>query len=246
MKNFLLPLLLGCIAIMVVSHVIANDNLKDKLDLKYTQTRNISSFNSVRVSSMFNVYISAGTSSKLEIKATHDVLNKIHTSVENGELIIKMDKSYNDRNNTFRNMEVNIYVSCNDLRRITASGATDVYSTGLLKTGDLDISVSGASDVKMDVEVSNSLKCTASGSSDIKLSGRANSADLVASGASDIDFKKFFVKTITAVASGSSDMVLNVSESLNAKASGASDIVYYGTPKITNVQASGSSDIIKK
>jgi membrane-associated HD superfamily phosphohydrolase len=244
MKKILLPLLLGFITVMAVSHLFASD--KNNLNLKYTQTRDISSFHSIRVSSIFNVYVSEGTSSKLEIKATHDILNKIQTSVENGELIISMDKNYNNRNNVYKNLEVNIYVSCDNLRGVRASGATDVYSMGLLRTTDLDISANGASDVKMDVQVSNLLKCSASGSSDIQLSGSASSANLTASGASDIDFKKFFVKTATAVASGSCDIILNVSENLTAKASGSCDIVYYGDPKITDVRATGSSDIVRR
>lgn len=244
MKKILLPLLLGFITVMCVGHLFASD--KNKLNLKYTQTRDIPLFHSIKVSSVFNVYVSEGTSSKLEIKATHDILNKIQTSVENGELIISMDKNYNNKKNSYKNLEINIYVSCENLCGVRASGATDVYSTGLLRTTDLDISVSGASDVKMDVQVSNLLKCSASGSSDIKLSGSASSADLTASGASDIDFKKFFVKTANAVASGSCDIILNVSESLTAKASGACDIVYYGDPTTTNVHASGSSDIVRR
>ncbi|MEG0517622.1 MAG: head GIN domain-containing protein [Bacteroidales bacterium] len=244
MKKILLPLLLGFITVIVAGHLFAGD--KNKLNMKYTQTRDISSFHSIKVSSMFNVYVSPGTSSKLEIKATHDLLNKIQTNVENGELIINMDKSDCIRNNFYKNLEINIYVSCDHLRRIRASGATDVYSTGLLRADDLDISVSGASDVKMDVQVSHILKCSASGSSDIKLSGSASSADLTASGASDIDFKKFFIKTANVVASGSCDIILNVSESLTAKASGACDIVYYGDPKTTNVHAGGSSDIVRR
>ncbi|MEF9985711.1 MAG: head GIN domain-containing protein [Bacteroidales bacterium] len=244
MKKILLPLiLLGIFSALCITQIGAWDAEKE---LKFTETRTISKFNSIRVSSIFDVYISPGNSSELKIRSTHNlaILNKIKTDVVNGELIISFkDANSETRKNNFRDLQIKIYVSTDKINMIKASGASDIYSNGLLNADNLEICASGASDVNLNVVVKGTVKCVASGSSDIILLGNADSGDIKASGASDVDCKKFPLKSVKAVASGSSDIYLNVLEKLDVTASGASDIFYIGNPQITNCSSSGSSEI---
>lgn len=254
MKKILLPLILLCIFSAICFTQISAydvDVKNEKKELKYTQKRSVETFHSIRVSSVFNVYVKQDNSPALEIKATHDLLDKVITRVENGELVIEMqndDKKEKRgwRDQLYSDLQINVYVSCGMLNAIRASGATDVYSVGVLVADDMKLTASGSSDIKLALEVKNSLTCMASGSSDIVLSGSVPFAEIKASGASDIDTKKMIVKSVKAVASGSSDLYLNVSESLDVNASGSSDVYYTGNPVTTNINSSGSSDVRRK
>ena len=130
-----------------------------------------------------------------------------------------------------------------DNLEINASGASDVYLENSVRISNLcKISLSGASDVKASNLECDKIECRSSGSSDIKMSGKANDGEYHCSGSSDIKSYDFVVKRLKCSASGSSDILTNVTEKLNASASGSSDIKYKGNPEVKK-SSSGSSDI---
>lgn len=130
-----------------------------------------------------------------------------------------------------------------DNLEVSASGASDVYLENAVRISNLcKISLSGASDVKASDLECDKIECRSSGSSDIKMSGKANDGEYHCSGSSDIKSYDFVVKRLRCSASGSSDILTNVTERLDASASGSSDIKYKGNPEVKK-SSSGSSDI---
>ncbi|KKB46347.1 hypothetical protein HMPREF1212_03841 [Parabacteroides sp. HGS0025] len=130
-----------------------------------------------------------------------------------------------------------------DNLEVSASGASDVYLENAVRISNLcKISLSGASDLKASDLECDKIECRSSGSSDIKMSGKANDGEYHCSGSSDIKSYDFVVKRLRCSASGSSDIMTNVTERLDASASGSSDIKYKGNPEVKK-SSSGSSDI---
>lgn len=130
-----------------------------------------------------------------------------------------------------------------DNLEIHASGASDVYLNNPVRISNLcKITLSGASDLKASDLECDQIECRSSGSSDIKMSGKANTGDYRCSGSSDIKSYDFVVNSLNCSASGSSDIQTTVTDELNATSSGSSDIRYKGNPKTTK-RSSGSSDI---
>lgn len=126
---------------------------------------------------------------------------------------------------------------------VIASGASDVYLNNPVRISNLcKISLSGASDLKANNLECDKIECRSSGSSDIKMSGKANNGEYRCSGSSDIKSYDFIVNRLKCSASGSSDIQTTVTDFLDASASGSSDIKYKGNPE-TKKHASGSSDI---
>jgi hypothetical protein len=141
--------------------------------------------------------------------------------------------------------EIEAYVSFKALKKLSASGASDVYVNGVIKSDELKIDLSGASDFKGAVDVNN-LLIDQSGSSDSRISGRADRLNIEASGASDMKGYDLEVNYCDANASGASDIQITVNKEMTAKASGASDINYRGQGVIREVKASGSSSVSKR
>lgn len=130
-----------------------------------------------------------------------------------------------------------------DNLEIHASGASDVYLNNPVRISNLcKFTLSGASDLKASDLECDQIECRSSGSSDIKMSGKASTGEYRCSGSSDIKSYDFVVKRLNCSASGSSDIQTTVTEYLNASASGSSDIKYKGNPETTK-RSSGSSDI---
>jgi hypothetical protein len=68
-------------------------------------------------------------------------------------------------------MRLKVYVSFKDLSRLQASGSSDVYVNGIIKSNKLTLKLSGSSDFSGAVDVSD-LDLDQSGSSDSKISGK--------------------------------------------------------------------------
>ncbi|MDA3613223.1 head GIN domain-containing protein [Polluticaenibacter yanchengensis] len=203
--------------------------------------RNISSnFNIINVSGAVDVYLTQDKNVAMAVSASKpEYINNIVTEVSNGTLFISSKGFVKGNSPNYK-----IYLSVDKLDKITSSGASDIYLKGTFKQPDLEIALSGASDIAGEVKIDN-LKLSGSGSSDFKLSGYAENLKLVVSGASDIKGYTLSCKNANITASGASDVKLTVHGEVSAVASGASDIKIKGTANITNSSSTGASSIKK-
>jgi len=209
------------------------------------QVRDLKGFHAIRISDAIDLYLSQGNDEVVVVSATETKYrDRIKTEVDNGVLKISFDHEGWNWWHT-GNHKLKAYVSFKTLDKLSASGAVDVKVTGTIKADNLDIHISGASDVVGDIDV-NKLTVDQSGASDAKITGKANEVDVEASGASD--FKSYDLQTqnCKAHASGASDIHITVMNELNAHATGASGIYYKGEAVIRELHSSGASSVSKK
>jgi hypothetical protein len=64
-----------------------------------------------------------------------------------------------------------------------------------------------------------------------------------ASGASEVDLGDFMTENVDINLSGASDGIVNLTGTLNADLSGASELRYYGNPTMGDIDTSGVSKI---
>ncbi|MBA2499420.1 MAG: DUF2807 domain-containing protein [Chitinophagaceae bacterium] len=228
-----------CITFFVDAQDVIND--------ANAQPRNIGSFDKIKVSNAFDVYLVQGNEHALAVSASETQFrDKIKTYVQNGTLYIEFDA---DKNfwKSLRNSKMNLkaYISFKSLEKLSVSGACNVNIRNELKMEKLDIHLSGASDLNGKIKA-NFLGVNLSGASDIKLSGVVENLNVSASGASDFKGYDLDVNYCTADASGASSVQVTVNKELNAKASGASDIGYKGTGSVLDIRTSGASSIKKR
>lgn len=209
-----------------------------QLNAQTTQERNISGFDEIQVSSGIDLYLKQGNTTSVTVKASDKVINDIETRVEGNKLIIKMKtKNYRDWGRDRKE----VYIVLNDLKRISASGGSDVASEAF-KLRDLSISTSGGSDMSLEVDA-DAISITMSGGSDINIKGSTTKLDVRASGGSDLSARNLKVDNCKIVTSGASDASIYVTGDLSMTASGASDINYAGNPNVVSSRSSGGADI---
>ncbi len=205
------------------------------------------SFSKIKVSGGIDLYISQGNEEALAVSASKEkYIPGIRTEVKDGVLYVYYKEaggfSVNiNWNNSYRR----VYISCKMLEGIDASGASDVYITGVLSSPSLKVEMSGASDLKGELKVDN-LSLDLSGASDAKLSGTAGDAYIEVSGASDLRGFDLITENCKIRASGSSDVDITVNKELNVQANGASDVRYKGNCNTGEISSSGSSSIGKR
>ncbi|HEY3389909.1 MAG TPA: head GIN domain-containing protein [Prolixibacteraceae bacterium] len=205
------------------------------------QTRQISGFHGISVSSGIDLYLTQKNVEEVFVEAKSDELDKIITEVEGGILKIYMkDKSWPHIG--WNNEPRKVYVSFKTLDKLHASAGSDVNSLSVLKLDNLDLDVSSGSDVKLELDTRD-LRVQSSSGSDVSLKGKADVAAVSASSGSDIIAGDLEIKKCSAHVSSGSDINIRVTEEINAEASSGGDITYSGNPKVKNIKESSGGDV---
>ena len=146
-----------------------------------------------------------------------------------------------------------------DLRLTVDPGATDsvvvVYDDNLLdqivtevngstlvigSEGSFNILGSGR---VVEVTASSLERLSASGGSEVDVTGGIETLSLEASGGSDVDASDLTVVSMRIEASGGADVTVNVTGEVSGSASGGADVTVLGEPGTTNIDVSGGADV---
>lgn len=237
MKKILVSILL--LSATIISH--AQNTLV--VDANASVRQISSDFKAIKVSGGIDLYLSQSDAVALAVSASEERFkDDIKTEVEDGTLKIYYEW---DKNLSWKNRKLKVYVSFKTLEKLVASGASDVVVTGTIESPSLDLHLSGASDFKGMVKV-NTLKIDLSGASDVRISGQAGNVDIESSGASDVKGYELVTDYCNAKASGASDINITVNKELNATASGASGVYFKGEGLIKDLRTSGASNVTRK
>ena len=201
------------------------------------QKRDVSDFNELSVSSAFVVEISVGNTESLEIEADERYIDDIISEVRGGKLVLRIRDSRNTRR---IRTSPRAYLTVKSLDRIDASGAVKISTEDQLKTDKLELDLSGASVISMDIET-NELYIQASGACVINMEGEARDQTVRTSGATT--YRAFDLESEIADirVNGAGSARVSVSDKLDVRASGASSIRYRGNPSVSKSTSGASS-----
>lgn len=139
--------------------------------------------------------------------------------------------------------DIQVRVVMPEVRRIDASGASDVKMTTAFRQNEpLSIYLSGASKAKV-YTILPEVGLHLSGASHLTMKGNAPKSGISLSGASKLDAEEFEFGDVEVGVSGASHAKISVTESLNASASGAGTVRYHkrGDVKVkSNSSGAGS------
>jgi hypothetical protein len=233
------------IAVLFLLPMLAGVQAQDKtIHDANAVKRNLNGFHSVQVGGGVDLYISQGNEEAVAVSAARvEDRDKIITKVENGVLHIGMEPG--NWGWSGGNRKLKAYVSVKTISELHAGGGSDVYMEGILRSDKLDLSFSGGSDGRGEIDA-GSLTVTVSGGSDATLKGRAVSANITASGGSDFLGQGLAADNVRAEANGGSDVFITVNKELSARASGGSDVYYSGSGVMRDISASGGSEVKKR
>lgn len=201
-----------------------------------SEVRNISeNFESIKVSHGIEVILTQSNNKLISVETDENIQNHIIIKVENGVLIVKADENYN----TSKSPKVTINTPViNDLK---ASSASEISSTNVLKSNNMEIDASSGSEINIDIEAEN-ISLESSSGSEITANGKAIKLQTNASSGSNINAQELMANEIIATASSGSDTDVFPILSLKAKASSGADISYHKSPKsIAIAESSGGS-----
>ena len=234
MKSFILLIfIMGIGFIAKAQNIVYDEN---------AEVRRVEKFNGVELSGAVSLYLSQGNTTAVAISAGDEKYNnKIKTEVKNGVLRISVEGGvWNGFNWT--NRKLRAYVTVADINRLNVSGASYVSISGTLKSDEIKMDISGASEVKGIVDLSK-LNMDISGASVVKLAGTVNEGTIDASGACKVNSYDLIFDKCKASSSGASNIRITINGELNADASGGSTIYYKGAGVVKTINTSGGASI---
>ena len=204
-----------------------------------TEERNHSGFDEISLATSADIYYVQAEVYSVEIEASQNLMPLIETEVIGDRLKIKR------KNNTCLrgDNKINIYISSPEISRFSISGSGNVFAGGSLVSDNLDISISGSGDVKLDSLSVNNIDMSISGSGDLALTSAdtADNQNIKISGSGNINAFNLPVKNSKISIAGSGNCRVHAIDNLDVKISGSGDVIYKGTPVInSNIAGSGS------
>jgi hypothetical protein len=230
MKSIQLTLFMSIIFLLSGLNGLAQNNV-------VKQEHRLGEFDAVKISSAQEVILMQGEQYSVVIEADENLLDKINIVLQNKTLSFEYKgiKKYD---------VMKFYITAPQYKKLTISGASEVYTSDTLKGSSIKINASGASEAKLVLDYANVVS-SASGASELTLSGKATSHVINASGASEVKAKSLQTESTSIIASGASECFVEANKSLTYKVSGASSVKYVGKPQTLIIQnSSGSKNVV--
>ena len=177
-------------------------------------------FTAVELSGNVEIDGNAGEKASLTLEGQEEVLSKIEVSVQGKVLKISRKRAFLD--SCPSSCFVKVKLSFAELDSLQMSGKVSGSLQGLK---------------------GKSLKVEGSGKSDLRLAGKVQGLKLDFSGASSVDASALEANEASLEASGASTVKVWAVDSLQVKASGASEVFYKGKPKTLDQDVSGVSKL---
>ncbi len=205
-----------------------------------TSQREIQSFRAIQASAGLNVYVTFGKAEKeVRIVADENLHQYIRTEVHGGLLKITSERSIRDAEAR------DVYVHAGEIKEIKVSGAARLTGKNLLKTDRLQVDVSSAGDLDMEIDA-GSVVADVSSSGKAVLRGQTENLDADVSSAGRLEASELEARICDAEASSAGDLNIFVTGELTAEASSAGSIRYKGEPVRLHTETSSAGSILKK
>ncbi|MFA5419565.1 MAG: head GIN domain-containing protein [Bacteroidales bacterium] len=232
--------LLFCLTTVFIALLVTSSALNARNSDVLTQERQLPAFKAIKLICSVDLIIHQGNTQQVTVKADSDIIDYIETRVENGTLVVDVNK-----NNFFNVHVMEVHITMSNLEQITNSGSGDIEVTGIFKTSDLKVILNGSGDFQADLQASG-MELEIHGSGDAQIGGIHGSFKLDVAGSGDVEASDLQLETCAISGSGSGDISLSGSTvELVMTQMGSGDINAYGLKAVNaTVSNSGSGDMV--
>ena len=204
-----------------------------------TIERNIGNFTGIKVSAGIDVFLTQGDNTKVEVVADENLHKVIRTEIKGNVLHVYSEI------NIRKAKSKKVYVTCKEIEKLGVSSAGDLTGQNKIETDFLDISLSSAGDLDIEVEAKQ-IECSISSSGNARLSGFAEELYARLSSAGNLKAYELITKKCKVRVSSAGDAKIHVTEELDASVSSAGNVYYMGDPKIKNISSSSAGGVYKR
>jgi len=195
----------------------------------------VNPFDEIKVSGPIKLIMRQDSSFKVVVDADSNIIGKIKADVSGHELSLKLDaKDYCGKDSII------ISAGIGALKKLSGEGATRIYTSSPINVGELQMNLSGATKVSMDINAGKLTATQDDGAANIDLRGQAGTFKLKTQGAVTLDAFSFVTGVYDVDIEGVAKLKINVLNDLKVKSTGATEIFYKGSPKNIDEKKSGT------
>jgi hypothetical protein len=242
--HFSIKSIVSVVAFLIISTTINaqffNKKISGNGDI-ITKTKSVDDYDKIGVAGSFNVKLYKGNEGTITIKADENLMEYIITEVKNGNLEIKFKKGYNI--STRKTIEIT--VPFEDIEAVSLAGSGDVYTTDIIKSPELKLSLAGSGNLDLNVDTGD-LDSSIAGSGNIKLNGETKEFSCNIAGSGNLNGSNLKASVANVKIAGSGNIKINAINEIHAKIAGSGNVIYSGDPDIVKSNSAGSGSVRKK
>jgi len=207
-------------------------------------------FKGIYVNSNYTVYLKQTNKQEVTIEALTEIFSLTEVKVENGILMINVDRKPDNPNKSIwskiddikLNPTMKLYVSVKNINDIQVNGGGKVVSENSIASEYVTMGVSGSGSIDIDLK-GNTIKAEVSGPGTLNVRGYASSMDALVSGTGTVNAYNCALETAKAKVTGSGSCLLNVTNTLDAVVLGNGAVKHKGNTKTAQKKVYGSGVI---
>jgi hypothetical protein len=203
-----------------------------------TEERHVSGFNGLSVSTGIDVYIAPGDEETLKVVTDENLLEVLKTEVRGNTLKIYFAESVCGTKSS------KVYVRYSDIGSISVSSAGNLKGDGILVTDELNIELSSAGNLELNVEAEK-IYVDISSSGKAFLSGRTEYLEAGLSSAGHLNAFELEAETGDVSVSSAGNAKVFITGEASFESSSAGNIIYRGDPEIRKKSSSSAGSIRK-
>lgn len=199
----------------------------------------VTPFDEIEIDGPVKLVLRQDSSFKVDVSADSSIMDKIKTTVSGDKFKVSLDPM------TYCGSDsIVIHAGIGALTNIKAAGASKVYSEGPLHVGDIEMKLSGATELNLNL-YAGKVKTNSDGAARLTLTGQAGAHELDSKGVLELNAFDFVVAQYDIEIQGTGKSNINVLNDLKVNTSGSSTIYYKGNPKNVSDKKSGTSKLEK-
>ena len=203
-----------------------------------TEERHVSGFNGLSVSTGIDVYIAPGDEETVKVVTDENLLGVLKTEVRGNTLKIYFSESVCGTKSS------KVYVRYSNLSSLSISSAGNVKGEGILVTDELNIELSSAGNLELNVEAEKTY-VDISSSGKAFLSGRTGYLEAGLSSAGHLNAFELETETGDVSVSSAGNAKVFITGEASFESSSAGNIIYRGDPEIRKKSSSSGGSIRK-
>jgi hypothetical protein len=233
---FILVLLLA----LIVQSCTLNFNRKSEDSI--SDSRDIDGTSKLKVSGIFNLYLSQGDKPSLRIEGDEELTKKLKVTQKGDWLELDFEKV--NENFFKRNSKVDVYLTLSQLDEFVFDGVGNIKTETPLEVDDIIIKGDGVGNLNLELQA-NTIKAVFSMLGNINLKGRVNAIGLSNDGLGNVDASDLIAQNMNLKTSGIGRVAVHCEGDLSIIVDGIGAVSYTGNPNVIEENINGIGKVTR-
>lgn len=234
------PTSIYLLAALTLLSCTANFSSNDS-DNRITDERDLEEVTHLKVSGIFNLYLSQSDKPSIRIEGNEEQIRKLKT-IQSGELLeLKFDEI---KNNVFSDSRPDVYLTLGQLKQLEFDGVGNIRTEGTFKVEEIELEGGGVGNILLQFEAKK-IDAQFNLMGNMTLEGSANEINLSNEGIGNIDASKLLAQTMTLNSSGIGKVAVHCTGDLSITVNGIGAVSYTGNPNVIKEEINGIGKVTR-